>query len=49
MEAQKPVPVAAWCNTSVCCRSPAGIVCSNPTVVWMFFCSECCVLSGRGL
>jgi hypothetical protein len=30
-------------------RSPAAIVGSNPTGVWMFFCCVCCVLSGRDL
>ena len=30
-------------------RSPAEIMGSNPTGAWVFFCCECCVLSGRGL
>jgi hypothetical protein len=44
-----PIPVAAQSKAWVYGRSPAGIVGSNPTGAWMFVCSECCVLSGRGL
>ena len=47
-----PVPMAARSKASVCSRSPAEIMGSNPTRgmdVWMFVCCECCVLSGRGL
>jgi len=40
--------VAALSKASVCGRSPAEIVGSNPTV-GMDVCCECCVLSGRGL
>ena len=36
-------------KAQVCGRTPAEIVGSNPTGAWMFFCCECCVLSGRGL
>ena len=43
-----PVPVAARCKAKVCGRSPAEILCSNPTA-GMEVCCECCVLSGRGL
>jgi len=41
--------VAARSKAGVCGRSPAEIVGSNPTGVWMFVCCECRVLSGRGL
>ena len=40
--------MAALSKASVCGRSPAEIVGSNPTV-GMDVCCECCVLSGRGL
>ena len=43
-----PVPVAARSKGSVCGRSPAEIVGSNPTG-FMDVCCECCVLSRRGL
>jgi len=45
----RPVPVAARSKAWVCGRSPAEIVGSNPTGVWMSICCEYCVLSGRGL
>ena len=47
-----PIPVAARSKAKVFGRSPAEIVGSNPTGgmdVSLFFCCECCVLSGRGL
>ena len=43
-----PVPVAARSKAWVCGRALAGVVGSNP-VGDMDVCSECCVLSGRGL
>ena len=43
-----PVSVAARSKASVCGRSPAEIVGSNPTG-GIDVCCECCVLSGRGL
>ena len=46
---QAPLPVGSRSKAWVCGCSPAEIVGSNPTGAWMFFCSECCVLSGRGL
>jgi len=40
----------ALSKASVCCRSPAEIVGSNPTGgMDVCLCCECCVLSGRGL
>ena len=45
----EPVPVAARSKASVCGRSLAEIVGSNPTGTWMSVRCECCVLSGRGL
>ena len=45
---KEPVPVAARSKASVCCRSPAEIVGSNPTggmdvcLLWM------CVVRGAG-
>jgi hypothetical protein len=45
-----PVPVVPWSKASVCGRSLAGIVGSNPAGGILFsVCCECCVLSGRGL
>jgi hypothetical protein len=41
--------MAARSKARVCGRSPAEIVGSNPTGVWMFVWCECCVMSGRGL
>jgi len=29
--------------------APAEILGSNPAGAWIFVCSDCCVLSGRGL
>ena len=43
-----PIPVAALSKASVCSRSPAVIVGSNPTGS-IDVCYECFVLSGRGL
>jgi hypothetical protein len=48
-ERQRPVPVTARSKTSVCGRSPAEIVGSNPTGGMDVCLCECCVLSGRGL
>jgi hypothetical protein len=42
------IPVAALTKAWVCSRSPAEIVCLNPTG-GMDVCCECCILSGRGL
>ena len=42
------VPVAARSEASVCGRSPAEIVGSNP-IGGMDVCRECCVFSGSGL
>ena len=42
------VPVAARSKTWVCGRSLVEIADSNPAGV-VDVCSECCVLSGRGL
>ena len=42
------MPVATRSKAWVCGRSPAEIVCSNPTGV-MFVCCECHVLLDRGL
>jgi hypothetical protein len=47
-KSSEPVSVVARSMASVCGRSPAQIVGSNPTV-GMDVCRECCVLSGRGL
>jgi len=44
----KPIPVVALSEAYVCGRSPPEIVVSNPTG-GMDVCSECRVLSGRGL
>jgi hypothetical protein len=44
-----PVPVAARSKALVYGRSPAEIVCSNPTGGMDVCYCECCVLSGRGL
>ena len=41
--------ISAGERPAACGRSPAEIVGSNPTGAWIFFCCECCVLSGRGL
>ena len=43
------IRVAARLKAQVYGRSPAEIVGLNPTGAWMFVCSECRVLSGRGL
>jgi hypothetical protein len=43
-----PIPMAARSKALVCGRSPAEIVGSNSTG-FTDVCSECCVLSGRGL
>ena len=43
-----PVTVAVRSKASGCGRSPAEIVCSNPTG-GMDVCCECCVLSGKSL
>ena len=46
------IPVATRSKAWVFGRSLAGVMGSNPTGggrAWMFVCSECCVLSGRGL
>jgi len=47
-EPKLSVSVAALSKTSVCGRSPAEIVGSNPTE-GMDVCRECCVFLGRGL
>jgi len=49
MQKQTPIPVAARSKASVCGRSLAEIVDSNPTGAWMSVYCECCVLSGRSL
>ena len=43
------VMVAARSKAWVCGRSIAVIGGSNPAGTWIFFCCECCVLSGRRL
>ena len=45
---EEPISVASRSKASVCGRSPAEIVSSNPTGGMDVYC-ECCVLSGRGL
>ena len=42
-----PVPVAARSKAWVYGRSPAEIVGSNSTGIWMTSSCECCLLSGR--
>jgi hypothetical protein len=42
-----PVPVAGWSKASMCGRSPAEIVGSNPAGGMDVVYCKCCVLSGR--
>jgi hypothetical protein len=44
-----PVLVATRSKAWVCGRSLAGIGVRISPPAWTFVCSECCVLSGRGL